>query len=240
MEPFDAIRKHCPDWPEASQTEAFWGAFCNEAIRRSSANEEVIKKFQSVVVKLAAANIKTILEMAESPIEKIFMTWTYFAFLNYWPFCMAVLNPGVAASLHDYYESKVVIDELAGKEPTGYSAACKVLNQEELGNFLLWELLSPDDAIFVVPQAQLSQQQYPKLQRMRFDYFFFKRCDEKKRLPLIVECDGYEYHKESFIKDRKRDRSIRGSGIEVMRFSGSEIYQNPQKVSLDILDYWKD
>lgn len=235
MDFFNAIRGCWPDWSERCQTEKFWEELCRESLKRRSMD---IEQLHELAVKIATTNINVILGCAESPIEKIFMTWTYFAFFNYYPFCMTVLSPGATASLKEYYAQKSVVDEIAATEKSDHGeVAVEVLNQEEYANYALWDLLDPEDAIFVVPQAQLPEQ-YSKLKGMRFDYFFFKRNDE--RSPLIVECDGYEFHKDSFIKDRKRDRAIRSSSFEVMRFSGSEIYSDPVKVSFDILDYWKD
>lgn len=72
---------------------------------------------------------------------------------------------------------------------------------------------------------------------IRPDLYFWLPSDEKIR--IIVECDGFEHHsnKNSFISDRKRDRALQSKGFQVLRFSGSEIYNNPAKVTSDILEY---
>lgn len=64
-------------------------------------------------------------------------------------------------------------------------------------------------------------------------------CPGNEKIKLIVECDGYQYHnsKESFVRDRKRDRLLKSKGYDVIRFSGSEIYKNPVKVSNELYDY---
>lgn len=56
---------------------------------------------------------------------------------------------------------------------------------------------------------------------------------------LIIECDGYKYHKErnSFITDRKRDRALKKEGFEVLRFSGSEINKKPAQTSIEVYDF---
>lgn len=63
-------------------------------------------------------------------------------------------------------------------------------------------------------------------------------CPGNDKIKLIVECDGYQYHssKESFERDRKRDRLLKSKGYDVVRFSGSEIYRDPVKVSDDLYD----
>ena len=64
-------------------------------------------------------------------------------------------------------------------------------------------------------------------------------CPGNEKIKLIVECDGYQYHnsKESFVRDRKRDRLLKSKGYDVIRFSGSEIYKNPVQVSDELYDY---
>lgn len=51
---------------------------------------------------------------------------------------------------------------------------------------------------------------------------------------IAIECDGYEFHKKSFEKDRIRERAIKKSGFkDVLRYSGSEIYKtsdNAEKI----------
>lgn len=44
---------------------------------------------------------------------------------------------------------------------------------------------------------------------------------------LVVECDGHDFHertKKQAARDRSRDRWMTGQGVQVMRFTGSEIY----------------
>lgn len=45
---------------------------------------------------------------------------------------------------------------------------------------------------------------------------------------IAVELDGYEYHndKDTFTKDRKRQRDLEMLGWRFIRFSGSEVYRN--------------
>ncbi len=47
---------------------------------------------------------------------------------------------------------------------------------------------------------------------------------------LIVECDGHDFHertKEQAARDRERDRWAQLQGIEVFRFTGSELWRDP-------------
>ncbi len=50
-----------------------------------------------------------------------------------------------------------------------------------------------------------------------------------KSPPLIVECDGHDFHertKEQAAKDRSRDRDLTLMGHRVIRFTGSEIHRD--------------
>lgn len=47
---------------------------------------------------------------------------------------------------------------------------------------------------------------------------------------FVVECDGHEFHektKEQVQHDKARERELIAEGFTVIRFSGSEIYNNP-------------
>nr|WP_320000073.1 DUF559 domain-containing protein [uncultured Draconibacterium sp.] len=69
------------------------------------------------------------------------------------------------------------------------------------------------------------------------DLLFWKLSDEKFK--LVVECDGFKWHKskEYFTNDRKRDRLLKSNGYDVIRFSGSEIYNDPVNVAVEIYEY---
>lgn len=54
---------------------------------------------------------------------------------------------------------------------------------------------------------------------------------------MIVECDGHEYHertKEQARRDKKRDRFFTAKGFKVFRFTGSEIWADPDACAEEI------
>jgi hypothetical protein len=59
-----------------------------------------------------------------------------------------------------------------------------------------------------------------------------------ENIKILIECDGYEFHKskEVFISDRKRDRVLKNNGIDVLRFSGSEIKTDFIKISHEVMN----
>lgn len=62
----------------------------------------------------------------------------------------------------------------------------------------------------------------------------------KEDFVLIIECDGYEFHqktKKQVENDNKREYDIKMLGYNILRFSGSEIYNNVDLCVDKILNY---
>jgi very-short-patch-repair endonuclease len=60
---------------------------------------------------------------------------------------------------------------------------------------------------------------------------------------LVVELDGYLYHRASrdqLIKDYKRDRYFAARGYTVMRFSGYEVWDDPWQCAAEVDTYVQD
>jgi len=54
---------------------------------------------------------------------------------------------------------------------------------------------------------------------------------------VVVECDGHDYHertKQQARRDKQRDRELTKCGYTVLRFTGSEIWENPWNVIREI------
>ena len=57
---------------------------------------------------------------------------------------------------------------------------------------------------------------------------------------LIVECDGHDFHertKEQAARDRARDRVAQLEGLPILRFTGSEIWNDPSGCADEILEF---
>lgn len=70
----------------------------------------------------------------------------------------------------------------------------------------------------------------------RVDFLFTCRCEGFVR-KLVVECDGHNFHektKEQAKRDKARDRDLVRKGIAVLRFTGSEIFRDPEKCREEI------
>jgi very-short-patch-repair endonuclease len=69
------------------------------------------------------------------------------------------------------------------------------------------------------------------------------RQSDNALIYIVVECDGHDYHertKEQAAHDRGRDRAMQAAGAHVLRFTGSEIYRNPEKCCLEILSFLEE
>lgn len=66
-------------------------------------------------------------------------------------------------------------------------------------------------------------------------------CDLQRKFNhcFVIECDGHEFHEKTkgqVRKDRQRERHLMQLGYRVIRFSGSEIFENPDESALEV---WK-
>lgn len=57
---------------------------------------------------------------------------------------------------------------------------------------------------------------------------------------LLIECDGHDFHertKEQAKRDRSRDRAAQYEGLPILRFTGSEIWNDPYGVADEVLAF---
>lgn len=57
---------------------------------------------------------------------------------------------------------------------------------------------------------------------------------------LIVECDGHDFHertKEQAARDRGRDRAAQHAGLPILRFTGSELWNDPMSCADAVLAF---
>lgn len=76
--------------------------------------------------------------------------------------------------------------------------------------------------VTIIPQARID--------RYRVDFLFVIGAETGTKW-LVIECDGHDYHektKKQARHDRSRDRYMAERGIRVMRFTGSEIYEDAE------------
>jgi len=70
---------------------------------------------------------------------------------------------------------------------------------------------------------------------------FMVNCIHKQAIVKVaVECDGHDFHektKRQAARDKKRDRDFHLAGISVLRFTGSEIWENPNRCAKDVFKF---
>lgn len=57
---------------------------------------------------------------------------------------------------------------------------------------------------------------------------------------LVIECDGHDYHhasKQQVRKDYERETALKMAGYDILRFTGSQIYDDPCGCADIIIDY---
>ena len=70
----------------------------------------------------------------------------------------------------------------------------------------------------------------------RIDFALFA---DRVSQPVFIECDGHDFHertKEQASRDRTKDRAIQEAGLTVLRFTGSEIYRDPDGCAAQVLN----
>lgn len=98
-------------------------------------------------------------------------------------------------------------------------------------NYVCW---SEKIKLYLIPQ-------YPiEIENRKYIVDFLIACeylDKNKARKYIIECDGFEYHSSSKqqAKDNQRQRDLENAGYTVIRFSGSEIYNDPVKCVYETL-----
>ena len=79
----------------------------------------------------------------------------------------------------------------------------------------------------ICPQAHLTPQ--AAVLSYKVDLLLWFRCRNKIG-GIAIECDGHAFHektREQAARDKRRDRELLAAGFPVMRFSGSEIFNDP-------------
>lgn len=97
------------------------------------------------------------------------------------------------------------------------------------------ELQEGDEGIMIFPQFEIESKN-----KTFYADFIVGIERSKNPIEIVVECDGHEFHqknKQQVERDNEREYEIKKAGYEVLRFSGSQIYNNPFKCANDVFDY---
>ncbi len=89
-----------------------------------------------------------------------------------------------------------------------------------------------NDALIINPQTTIRT----PAGEFRVDFYLAASIDGQG-IQLVVECDGHDFHektKEQARRDKKRDRALKLAGFDVIRFAGSEIWENPRACAQEV------
>lgn len=91
------------------------------------------------------------------------------------------------------------------------------------------------DVCVVNQQSNIST---PSGKTYRVD-FFLAVLYKDKQFGFVVECDGHDFHektKQQAQRDKARDRALQAMGYPVFRFTGSEIWSQPERCVTEVFD----
>ncbi len=95
---------------------------------------------------------------------------------------------------------------------------------------------------FIYPQYEIEITENRKY-RVDFliEYKYMENWEKNDKEDMfIIEMDSYLWHgstPEQFAKEKKRERNLISAGYKIIRFSGREVYRNPEKCVDEVMDY---
>ena len=229
----------------------------SEWLEETASNEDesiVKKRFPLLLENLARANLEWMDYYCESPIERTLVASLLCVYARHKPLSLIVApnflhrkNP-LEAFESACEDMKDFIAEVKG-DSGGITAFldhiknCRdtgVISEEAFhyfkDHYLFYHVFDLSSAVHLNLQPVLNHVQVGG-NSTRPDMLFWSPGDPNFR--LVVECDGFAYHsdKTAFTKDRKRDRTMKSKGLEVLRFSGSEIFNDPVEVAYELEEF---
>ena len=125
--------------------------------------------------------------------------------------------------MHDYTQCKSPIEKIFMMTFNFVS----ILRNDELPSDIM--------GVFIFPQLDIETAQH----KYYVDFYIVMESLNNS-VGVVVECDGHEFHqktKEQVTHDNEREYEIKKVGYDILRFSGSQIYNAPFKCANDVFDY---
>lgn len=217
----------------------------------ASQHEEIPEPLASYLPVMLKDNAQIIFEHCASPIERIFLNGLVLTFISALR-VLQLMNPATDAPRVAADYRRCVADLTTSMQE--YEAHHGTLNGvERKYRPENWEMATNDERrdwiwflLYGVMQFGymphvIIQPGFPEIRidgrPVRADLYCF--IPNNPRLNLIVECDGYEYHadRDTFLRDRQRDRAFAAAGYQVLRYAGREIVRDPHAVSTQLFEY---
>lgn len=258
LDGFEYIRRTVGSgWTELYSSIAPWKALVEHELRRGNVADApqlvCSELYREISRSVCFQNLNLVGARTESPIERMFLIQLVMAFWAKDPLSLIVadsdwLRERICAKKVSRILLKMQRDGLDGWDQVLATLHPDVLGRHDHAlHSLLYGPLNCDESVHLLIQpwiVDLPAELEPRtiddghaqrIARMRVDMLLWRPCVPEQR--LIVECDGYRYHKDKFTEDRQRDRYLRLAGFDVLRFSGTEIMRNPVRCALELLDH---
>lgn len=95
--------------------------------------------------------------------------------------------------------------------------------------------------IYIEPQREINIGNHKYIVDFIIEYDNYFNNFLKEDFKLVIECDGFDYHsnKKQMTYDYERENVLKLNGYDVIRFTGSQIYNNPMECLYKIIEYIK-
>ena len=108
--------------------------------------------------------------------------------------------------------------------------------------FIAFEIykLKTENLIYIEPQIEIEAKSKKYIVDFLIEYDDLINNNLKENFKLIIECDGHEFHqktKKQVEYDNKREYDLKMMGYQILRFSGSEIYNNSEECVKRVFNY---
>lgn len=209
---------------------------------------EKIKRLTKELIDQKGTDIRELLSITESPIEKLFLLYTisYIEVSMHEELYPEVPKDAMLVSIDGYKYERNSFDknikenavrglslsyvDIHGKGQSDGSGYDKFLSKE--GKIINMKVSAPSNKnqnriqnLKIYPQYKVETSNYSY--RLDFAFMLFENVDNVLKLSkkIGIECDGYEHHssKKRFSKDRERIRNLISDDWKMLSFSGSEI-----------------
>jgi hypothetical protein len=224
----------------------------------SKEEQEMALALRGFIRETFAAELEWIEQASESPIEQMFCAAVlliarikYFNLLRFTP----PVGDGLSnyrQEVCDWIQTTMEWEQEAEKQAGSAAEITEFLDflveqgkmsEDERSGLMFYRgvylAMGYKDAFHLTQQSPLPSTATVDGHGVRPDLYVWLPLDDS--FNLLIECDGYAYHKDrqSFTSDRRRDRALKALGYEVLRFSGLEIHANPLQAALDLVEYLK-
>ncbi len=98
----------------------------------------------------------------------------------------------------------------------------------------------------ILPQEEIVTEKYHYRADFLIECFWYKSNQDNNIPPIehfsqvIIECDGHDFHEKTKAQVKRRnerDYNLQMSGYDLIHFSGSEIFNNPEGCAIKVIEY---